>query len=46
MPTPTQCYPRAGRRSLWTDEQLEEKEAAGDLPGRPGELKPEASSLQ
>jgi hypothetical protein len=30
----------------WTEEKLEAAEANGDLPGRPGEIKPKATSVQ
>ena len=31
---------------FWSDERLEDAERDGDLPGRPGEVKPKASPLQ
>jgi hypothetical protein len=30
----------------WDDARLEDAERAGDLPGRPGEIKPTAATIQ
>ncbi len=32
--------------NFWDDERLDESEANGDVPGRPGELKPKAVPVQ
>jgi hypothetical protein len=31
---------------FWPDEKLDDAELAGDLPGQPGAVKPEAASIQ
>lgn len=31
---------------FWSDEKLDDAELAGDLPGRPGAVKPDAVSVQ